>query len=259
MKSFKQHITEEFYSKWKNKEPKKWAKRYVEVFGSPDETGRNYAKWDDIANFGGPTVIKDEEISHELPVKHIDFVYSTRSIKVPAKKVGVLAKSSGSIIVDQLKEEVTARCHYLIKNAVTLGFVEDVVANKISDNEARDEYARRIKNNITPDWYDDPLDEYEETLAADIAHHLKIDEKVEYYLDTTRDNTEKYIATDGDYWYTGKVGVKGDNMFLKLAATRISRSYFEDGIKKGKIKKTTPEKLEKDAGMTVDFKKLYKK
>ena len=75
-----------------------------------------------------------------------------------------------------MKEEVTARCHYLIKNAVTLGFVEDVVANKISDNEARDEYARRIKNNITPDWYDDPLDEYEETLAADIAHHLKINE-----------------------------------------------------------------------------------
>ena len=87
----------------------------------------------------------------------------------------------------------------------------------------------------------------------------EINEKVEYYLDTTRDNTEKYIATDGDYWYTGKVGVKGDNMFLKLAATRISRSYFEDGIKKGKIKKTTPEKLEKDAGMTVDFKKLYKR
>ena len=86
-----------------------------------------------------------------------------------------------------------------------------------------------------------------------------LNEKVEYYLDTTRDNTEKYIATDGDYWYTGKVGIKGDNMFLKLAATRISRSYFEDGIKKGKIKKTTPEKLEKDAGMTVDFKKLYKK
>ena len=88
---------------------------------------------------------------------------------------------------------------------------------------------------------------------------LKVDEKTEYYLDPSKDNTEKYIATDGDYWYTGKVGIKGDNMFLKLAATRISRSYFEDGIKKGKIKKTTPEKLEKDAGMTVDFKKLYKK
>ena len=83
----------------------------------------------------------------------------------------------------------------------------------------------------------------------------EIEEKVEYYLDTTRDNTDKYIATDGDYWYTGKVGVKGENMFLKFVATSGKASYFE----KAKLKKTTPEKLEKDAGITVDFKKLYKR
>ena len=163
-----------FYAKWKNDLPRKTAERYLAVFGPPDEVGRDFAKWDDIANFGGPTVIKDEEISHTEPVKHIDFVYSTRPIRVPARKVGVLAETSGSIIVDQLKEEVTARCHYLIKNAVTLGFVEDVVAGKIPDEEAQAEYARRITNNIYPDWFADPLGEYEETLAVDVAHHLEI-------------------------------------------------------------------------------------
>jgi hypothetical protein len=163
-----------FYTKWKHGEPKKTAKRYIAVFGNPDETGKSFAKWNDIANFGGPTVIKDEEISHTKPVKHIDFVYSTRSIRVPADKVGILAMSSGSIIVDQLKEEVTARCHYLIKNAVTLGFVEDVVSGKIPANGAPKEYARRIKNNITPKWFKDPLNEYKETLAVDVSHHLEI-------------------------------------------------------------------------------------
>jgi len=83
----------------------------------------------------------------------------------------------------------------------------------------------------------------------------EINEKVEYYLDTSKDNTEKYVANDGDYWYTGKVGVKGENMFLKFVATSGKASYFE----RAKLKKTTPEKLEKDAGMTVDFKKLYKR
>ena len=63
-----------------------------------------------------------------------------------------------------------------------------------------------------------------------------LNEKVEYYLDLSKDDTTKYVATDGDYWYTGKVGMKGGSAFLKFAATRISRSYFEDGIKKGKIK-----------------------
>ena len=83
----------------------------------------------------------------------------------------------------------------------------------------------------------------------------EINEKVEYYLDPSKDNTEKYVANDGDYWYTGKVGVKGERMFLKFVATHGKNSYFE----RGKLKKTTPEKLEKDVGMTVDFKKLYKR
>ena len=82
-----------------------------------------------------------------------------------------------------------------------------------------------------------------------------LDEKVEYYLDTSKDNTEKYVANDGDYWYTGRVGMKGGSSFLKFVATHGKNSYFE----RGKLKKTTPEKLEKDIGFTVDFKKLYKR
>jgi hypothetical protein len=51
------------------------------------------------------------------------------------------------------------------------------------------------------------------------------------------------------------VGIKGGIMFLKFVATHGKNSYFE----RAKLKKTTPEKLEKDVGMTVDFKKLYKR
>ena len=84
-----------------------------------------------------------------------------------------------------------------------------------------------------------------------------LDEKTEYYLDTSQDNTEKYVAYDGSYWYTGKVGVKGENMFLKLVATHGKNRYFE----KAKLKKVTPKELEKDVNVSggVDFKKLYKR
>ena len=82
-----------------------------------------------------------------------------------------------------------------------------------------------------------------------------LDEKTEYYLDPSKDNTEKYVANDGDYWYVGRVGMKGGSSFLKFVATSGRASYFE----RAKLKKTTPEKLEKDVGMTVDFKKLYKR
>ena len=83
----------------------------------------------------------------------------------------------------------------------------------------------------------------------------EINEKTEYYLDTSQDNTEKYVAYDGSYWYTGKIGIRGGDRYLKFAATHGKDSYFE----RAKLKKTTPEKLEKDVGFTVDFKKLYKR
>ena len=82
-----------------------------------------------------------------------------------------------------------------------------------------------------------------------------LNERTEYYLDTSKDNTEKYVANDGDYWYTGKIGIRGGDRYLKFAATHGKDSYFE----RAKLKKITPEKLKKDVGFTVDFKKLYKR
>jgi hypothetical protein len=82
-----------------------------------------------------------------------------------------------------------------------------------------------------------------------------IDEKIEFYLDKSKDNTEKYVAHDGDYWYTGKIGMKGGEMFLKFTAISGKNSYFE----KAKLKKTTPKEIEKDVGITVDSKKFYKR
>ena len=89
-----------------------------------------------------------------------------------------------------------------------------------------------------------------------------LNEKVEYYLDTSKDDTEKYVGNDGGIWYTGRVGMKGGDSFLKFVATHGKNSYFE----KAKLKKTTSKELEKDATdpewsmlRTVDFKKLYKR
>ena len=97
---------------------------------------------------------------------------------------------------------------------------------------------------------------------VDIAARGEIDEKTEYYLDTSKDDTERYVANDGGIWYTGRVGMKGGDSFLKFVATHGKNSYFE----KAKLIKTTPKELEKDATepewsmlRTVDFKKLYKR
>ena len=159
-------------NKWKHKLPRDMLSEYINKFGQPDEMSAKSATWYKIAGFD-KTVIVDEEIGHDSPVDHIDFVYSTKKIRVKPLDVCVLSNSSGSILIDQLKGEVTARCHYIIKNAVTLGFVQDVVAGKISPGGARNEYAKRILNNLYPKWFNDPLNEYKKTLMKGKHHLLK--------------------------------------------------------------------------------------
>ena len=159
------------YLAWKHSLPKETLTKYIMKFGLPYDVGKDTVTWKNMAGFD-KTWILDEQIAHTLPVTHIDFVYST--IKVPGIKpehVCTIAHSTGSIFIDLLKQEATARCHYLVKNAVSLGFVQDVVSGKISKDNARDEYARRILNNVHPDWFPDPLGEAHTTLGEG-AHHL---------------------------------------------------------------------------------------
>ena len=51
-----------------------------------------------------------------------------------------------------------------------------------------------------------------------------LNEKTEYYLDTSQDNTEKYVAYDGSYWYTGKIGIRGGEQYLKFHYITTFRS-----------------------------------
>ena len=88
-------------------------------------------------------------------------------------------------------------------------------------------------------------------------------EKVEYYLDTSKENLDRYIAKDGNTLYTGQYGMKGDNSFLKFVLTKARyNAVFDIGLKKNKIKKVSPEQLQRDLSKdgyltNVDFKKLY--
>jgi hypothetical protein len=78
---------------------------------------------------------------------------------VPKKFVRVLADSSESILLDLLKNEVTARCATLSANAVTLNYVMDVVSGRVKGS--KEEYEKRIrqlyKNRLDPDpeWWPD--------------------------------------------------------------------------------------------------------
>ena len=151
-----QKVAAKNYMAWLHKDAADYSKKLVNKFGEPNEKSDRYMVWHNTEGFKKIYIV-DESIPHGFPGEHRDFVYSTREMQVPPELHEDFAKVTGSIIIDGLKGEVTARCGALIKNAVTLGFVEDVLSGKTKPT--KDEYAKRINNDIVPDWYRDTMKE----------------------------------------------------------------------------------------------------
>ena len=150
-------------SNWKNKKSQDYASKLIEKYGEPDVKGGEMLLWEklklvDEENYEykvkkiDKVYILDESIKHSFPADHIDYCYSVLKIKeiqakdgastIKPELVGKFAGVTGSIIVDGLKGEVTARCGDLIANDVTLNFVVDSInGNTIPSKE---EYAKRI-------------------------------------------------------------------------------------------------------------------
>lgn len=138
-------------------------KQLAHAYGNPRSMSICDAEWEHVAGFNRVWV-QDESIPHESPAPHQDWLYSERSIVVPSDLYEDLANVTGSILIDAQRGVVIARCQKLVKNAVTLGFVEDVVAGTVKATP--EEYAKRIEGNIVPEWFNDKLGELSEAVVG---------------------------------------------------------------------------------------------
>ena len=139
---------------FKQKEPEKYANKLFKTFGKPSciSSSNNSLRleWYNLPKPYIEIKLIDEYIKHTFPKPHHDFVYSTISLKkygyLDERTACSLLKVSGSIIIDLLKQEITARCGGLTANDVTLSFVVDVIQKKAKPTKK--EYAYRINNKI---------------------------------------------------------------------------------------------------------------
>ena len=150
-------------SNWKHEMAQKYASVLIEKYGEPDVKGGKMLLWKDVELIDeekykykvrkiDKLYVLDEHIEHSFPADHIDYVYSMIAIpEIQAKDgkstinpdlVGKFAGVTGSIIVDGLKGEVTARCGDTVANDVTLNFVLDSINGKVEPT--KDEYGDRI-------------------------------------------------------------------------------------------------------------------
>ena len=138
---------------WEHQDAKAYAEELIEKYGDPDVMTDNMVLWSGRISEFDQTYVKDESVPHSSPKPHQDFVYSTMEIDIPEELMEAVAKASESIIVDQLKNEVTARCGDIYANAITLGFVQKLVAGDIKPEDSAEEYKRHILGGMLPDWF----------------------------------------------------------------------------------------------------------
>ena len=178
------------YDNWDHKEPVEYSKFLEKHFGDPDEFTNEQTVWHNIDGFKR-VVCRDEYILHCCPAPHYDFVYSYIDLEIDEDLSDELAKCSGSILIDHLKNEVGARCGSLTANAVTLNFCLDVSAGRTQPTP--EEYERRILEmkdmfengeKWTVDWWPDESGDadpknpfYAESMIGDVINKFKTDFK----------------------------------------------------------------------------------
>ena len=141
--------------KWVHEDAQEYALELIERYGEPDVVTDKMVLWEEGISRFDKTYVLDESIEHCCPKPHRDYVYSTMTIDVPQELMEPIAEASESIIVDQLKNKVTARCADITANAITLGFVQKLVEGKIDPKDSKKEYERHIIEGITPEWFNE--------------------------------------------------------------------------------------------------------
>ena len=150
-------------SHWKSEKAQKYASLLIDKYGKPETKGEEMVLWKDVTLIDEEKYkykikkihrlyVIDESIPHSFPADHIDYCYST--IKIPQiqakdgqstidpELVGKFAGVTGSIIIDGLKGEATARCGDTVANDITLNFVLDAIRGKVEPT--KEEYGKRI-------------------------------------------------------------------------------------------------------------------
>jgi hypothetical protein len=129
----------EFTSEWPTK-PRDAVEVIASKYGRPEELTQTMLIWYNK----GPwtkTVLMRNEIEHNFPTPHTDFLQQTINYKVPLDKYDELARYDGSIIIDRTKGTLSARCDKEEMNFLALNLANDIITGRKTVEQARVYYA----------------------------------------------------------------------------------------------------------------------
>ena len=113
----------------------------IKKYGEPNLMNEDVAIWLNSGPFQY-TMVWSEEVKHNFPMPHTDFVQQGIRYDVPTDKLSALAEYDGSVIVDRTKGMLAARCDKEEMNLLALNLGNDIITGKKTVKEARAYYAK---------------------------------------------------------------------------------------------------------------------
>ena len=112
-------------------------------YGAPQEITDYRLIWHDAGPFTR-ILLTREEIPHNFPLTHKDYLEHTIRYKVPTDRTDDVHAFDASITIHPGSGELSARCDLESNNVLTLNLAHDVIGGKKSVDEARKEFGEAV-------------------------------------------------------------------------------------------------------------------
>ena len=115
----------------------------LEKYGAPDETTPDRLTWYNEGPFKRIVAYRDE-MSHNFPMHHGDFIKHVIGYQVPLDKLPDLAQFNGSLSVFRTRGELVANCDSETTNVLILNLANALIHDRIDVANARQEFAEMM-------------------------------------------------------------------------------------------------------------------
>lgn len=113
----------------------------IAKYGQPTVVGDRMLVWYGTGPFLKTALARDE-VPHNFPMPHVDYLTQTVRHRVPADKLDDLHEYDGSVWFHRTRGELSAQCDVEEMNLLALNLAHDVITGKRTAVDARAFYAR---------------------------------------------------------------------------------------------------------------------
>ena len=127
--------------------PRLGANEMIAKYGMPQQVTSEKLIW----NNAGPykrIMVTREEIPHDFPLPHMDFLEHTINYNVPIDKTDDLIAFDGSSTINRTVGELSARCDLEGHNVLTLNLDHDIVLGKMTVAAARKAFGDIVNEDV---------------------------------------------------------------------------------------------------------------